>query len=256
MTWAGGPGRRIRGRTAAARHLGSATMLAAALGWIAPVSAEERRGMPAVSADAAEAGAIAGSNATPSASDRVAYEAIVAREALDRGVPPPIADAVAFVESGYDTRATGTAGELGLMQVRPATAAMLGHRGPATDLYDPVTNVRYGVAYLARAWKLAGGDLCRTLMKYRAGHGEERISPRSSEYCRRARVRLASIGSPPANAPLRDLRAGPYGARQGNVHSPRRVTPSPSALNLRLWAEHAARVRASEARADRIMRGG
>jgi soluble lytic murein transglycosylase-like protein len=73
---------------------------------------------------------------------------------------------------------------------------MLGHRGGVTELFEPATNIRYGVMYLARAWQLADGDLCRTLMKYRAGHGEERMSPLSVEYCRRARGHLAAIGSP------------------------------------------------------------
>jgi hypothetical protein len=33
-------------------------------------------------------------------------------------------------------------------------------------------------------------------MKYRAGHGEERMTPLSVEYCRRVRAHLAAIGSP------------------------------------------------------------
>src|SRR4029453_10151459 len=36
-------------------------------------------------------------------------------------------------------------------------------------------------------------------MKYRAGWGEERMSPLSVEYCRRARSHLAAIGSPLAD---------------------------------------------------------
>src|ERR687894_2645738 len=88
------------------------------------------------------------------------------------------------------------------MQVRPETAAMLGHRGGITALFEPETNVRLGVMYLARAWQLADGDLCRALMKYRAGWGEERMTPLSVEYCRRARGDLASIGSPLASGEL------------------------------------------------------
>ena len=82
------------------------------------------------------------------------------------------------------------------MQVRPETAAMLGYQGGATGLFDPETNVRLGVTYLARAWQLANGDVCRALMKYRAGWGEERMTPLSVEYCRRARGHLAALGSP------------------------------------------------------------
>jgi len=37
-------------------------------------------------------------------------------------------------------------------------------------------NIHYGVTYLSQAWRLANGDLCRALMKYRAGHGEEMMS--------------------------------------------------------------------------------
>ena len=49
--------------------------------------------------------------------------------------------------------------------------------------------------YLAKAWRLAGGDLCRALMKYRAGHGEEIMSARSRIYCNRARNRLVAMNS-------------------------------------------------------------
>jgi len=82
------------------------------------------------------------------------------------------------------------------MQIRPETAAMLGFSGGVTDLFEPETNIRYGVRYLARAWQLAQGDVCRTLMKYRAGWGNETMTPLSVEYCRRAKGHLAAIGSP------------------------------------------------------------
>ena len=87
------------------------------------------------------------------------------------------------------------------MQILPSTAAMLGFRGSNAALAEPETNIRYAVAYLARAWELADGNLCRALMKYRAGHGEDRMSPLSVTYCRRAITHLASIGSPLATGP-------------------------------------------------------
>jgi hypothetical protein len=120
----------------------------------------------------------------------------VRREAEQAGLPPDVADAVTQVESAYNPGAVGGVGEVGLMQIRPATATMLGYRGTLSGLFEPETNIRYGVIYLARAWQLADGDLCRALMKYRAGHGEERMTPLSIEYCRRARTHLATIGSP------------------------------------------------------------
>jgi hypothetical protein len=117
-------------------------------------------------------------------------------EAARQGVPPELADAVAMVETGYTENATGTSGEIGLMQVMPSTAAMLGFTGSSTDLFKPETNIHYGVAYLARAWASSGGNLCRALMKYRAGTGEEAYSPLSIQYCQRAGAWLAAQNSP------------------------------------------------------------
>jgi soluble lytic murein transglycosylase-like protein len=133
---------------------------------------------------------------------RAAFVALVRREAQEQGLPPDIADAVAYVESAYNSRAVGAVGEVGLMQIRPQTAAMLGFKGDVEALFEPETNVRYSVTYLAGAWRKTEGDVCRTLMKYRAGHGEERMSPLSVEYCRRAKGYLATIGSPLAQGAL------------------------------------------------------
>jgi hypothetical protein len=134
------------------------------------------------------------------------------------GLPPAIADAVCAIESGYDAKASGSAGEVGLMQILPSTALLLGYQGSSAGLFDPETNIRFGVQYLAEAWQLADGNLCRALMKYRAGHGEERFSPRSVEYCRRARDHLARLKmivpagvDDAAEVKLARLEAGAYG---------------------------------------------
>jgi soluble lytic murein transglycosylase-like protein len=126
--------------------------------------------------------------------------ALIRTEAEKNGLPPDIADAVAAIESGYDPGAIGAVGEIGLMQVRPETAAMLGFKGDLAELARPDVNIHYGVTYLSEAWRLANGDLCRALMKYRAGHGEEIMSALSMNYCGRARAHLAAAGSPFAAA--------------------------------------------------------
>ncbi|WGJ14748.1 transglycosylase SLT domain-containing protein [Methylocapsa sp. D3K7] len=130
------------------------------------------------------------------ASTRGFYRALIKREAEKNGLPSDIADAVAAIESGYDPGAVGGVGEIGLMQVRPETAAMMGFKGDAAELAKPDVNIHYGVTYLGQAWRLANGDLCRALMKYRAGHGEEMMSELSVNYCGRARAHLAAVGSP------------------------------------------------------------
>jgi soluble lytic murein transglycosylase-like protein len=126
--------------------------------------------------------------------DEQAIRAMLRREAEGVGLPPEIAEAVTEVESGYNQRAIGSVGEIGLMQVLPSTARMLGFSEPLPKLFDPETNIKYGVRYLGEAWKMTGEDICGTVMKYRAGHGETRFSHRSVSYCVRVRAILAARG--------------------------------------------------------------
>jgi soluble lytic murein transglycosylase-like protein len=124
------------------------------------------------------------------------YRAIVERESQAFGLPPALLDAVMAVESRYNPSAVGADGEVGLMQVMPATARMLGFTGGAAQLAVPEVNIHYGAKYLAGAWRLADHDLCTAAMKYRAGHGETRFSFRSVDYCERVRSHLAARGVP------------------------------------------------------------
>ncbi len=138
--------------------------------------------------------------ASPPAAGHSGYAALIDIEARHRGIPAELAHAVATVESGWNPGAVGTSGEIGLMQIMPATASMLGFRGTLAQLADPGTNIELGVRYLSGAWARARGDLCVTLMKYRAGHGETMMSPQSVDYCQRAQRYLASVGSPLATS--------------------------------------------------------
>jgi hypothetical protein len=142
--------------------------------------------------------------------DRSTYLPAITEVAAANGVPPALVDAVVRIESRYDPTAVGSIGEIGLMQVRPKTAALLGFEGSSAELAEPKTNLRYGAGYLAKAWRLADGNLCRALMKYRAGHGSDRMSALSIEYCRRARQHLAAVGTqlgtPVGTLPQRAIR--------------------------------------------------
>lgn len=125
---------------------------------------------------------------------RLRYRALIEKEAAQAGLAPEIAEAVMAVESGYNPGAIGGVGEIGLMQILPSTARMLGFSGTLAELAVPETNIHYGVTYLAKAWRLAGGDLCTATMKYRAGHGETRFSFLSVNYCVAVRSKLAARG--------------------------------------------------------------
>lgn len=130
------------------------------------------------------------------ANPRALYRALIEREVRHTNLPADVAEAVMGVESGYNPAVIGADGEIGLMQVMPPTARMLGFTGSMAELAAPEVNIKYGVRYLAQAWVRAGGDLCTALMKYRAGHGETRFSQLSVDYCVRARARLAAKGYP------------------------------------------------------------
>jgi soluble lytic murein transglycosylase-like protein len=141
-----------------------------------------------------EAVAKSESSSTPAPDARASYRTLIEKEAKREGLAPDIAEAVMAVESGYNAGAIGGAGEIGLMQILPSTARMLGFSGSNADLAAPEANIHYGVTYLAQAWRLAGGDLCTAVMKYRAGHGETRFSYLSVNYCLAVRAKLAARG--------------------------------------------------------------
>jgi len=108
---------------------------------------------------------------------------LISQYAKSHGVPESLAHAVISVESNYRASARGAAGEVGLMQIKPATARMMGYKGSTKALYNPETNIKYGMKYLAKAHQLGGGTTCGTILKYNAGHGAKRMNPVSKRYC-------------------------------------------------------------------------
>lgn len=77
----------------------------------------------------------------------------IVKESQMRGFDPALVLAVIEVESDFDAFAISPAGAFGLMQIRPATGRALARRlgmpwRGASTLFDPVSNVRLGVAYL------------------------------------------------------------------------------------------------------------
>jgi len=113
------------------------------------------------------------------------YASLITEYADKFGVSPKLADAVVRIESNYDPKARGSAGEIGLMQIKPATARMMGYDGSIKGLYNPVTNIEYGMKYLAAAEDLGDGSTCDTILKYNAGHAAKHMNPISKRYCGR-----------------------------------------------------------------------
>jgi soluble lytic murein transglycosylase-like protein len=124
------------------------------------------------------------------------YSTIIERHAASNGVPVSLAKAVIMIESSFQPNQVGSAGEIGLMQIKPSTARMMGYSGSIKGLYDPETNIKYGMKYLAMARNLGDGTTCGTILKYNAGHGAKRMNPISAAYCGKVKVQLAALGAP------------------------------------------------------------
>lgn len=121
------------------------------------------------------------------------FSKIINRYAATYGVPSSLAHAVVRHESNFQPNVRGKAGEIGLMQIKLSTARGLGYSGSAKGLYEPSTNIQYGMKYLAQAQKLGGGSTCGTILKYNAGHGAKRMNPTSAKYCRSVKSYMAGL---------------------------------------------------------------
>lgn len=107
--------------------------------------------------------------AQDSLSGRDNIDALIAEHARTNKVPAEFVHRVVKRESNYNARAKGGSA-LGLMQIKHATARGLGYSGDAAGLYDPGTNLKYGIAYLAGAYRAAKGDLDQAYRYYSRGY--------------------------------------------------------------------------------------
>jgi soluble lytic murein transglycosylase-like protein len=118
--------------------------------------------------------------------------ALVDRFAREHGVPVSFARAVVHVESSYNPRVTGSVGEIGLMQLKYDTARMIGFTGSRDELYEPATNLTWGMKYLAGAWKLGGKSPCGAVIRYQGGHARKTHTSVSKRYCAKVQRFMAS----------------------------------------------------------------
>lgn len=84
-------------------------------------------------------------------------------------VPADLVQRIVRSESNHNPRARNGP-YIGLMQLHPATARSMGFTGTDEALFDPETNLRYGVRYLRGAWIVARGNRDRAVMWYRRGY--------------------------------------------------------------------------------------
>lgn len=96
-------------------------------------------------------------------------DALITKHAAANNLPEELVRRVIKRESGGNPRVVSK-GNLGLMQIKLATARALGYRGDAAGLLDADTNMTYAVKYLAGAYRVAGGNHGRAVHYYAAGY--------------------------------------------------------------------------------------
>ena len=112
---------------------------------------------------------------------------MVAATARKHGVSPSLAVAVAYHESGFQQRVVSGVNAIGVMQVLPSTARVLGQQyGMELDLLDTRDNVTAGVLLLRQLQRSTGSD-DRTLAAYYQGLGSisrKGLLPQTHTYIR------------------------------------------------------------------------
>lgn len=88
------------------------------------------------------------------------YSEYVSKYSAEFGVPEYICYSVIKCESGFDRHAKSSSNALGLMQIKPSTFAdlcgRLGEKHDESMLYDPETNIKYGIYYLSLLYRRFG----------------------------------------------------------------------------------------------------
>jgi soluble lytic murein transglycosylase-like protein len=95
------------------------------------------------------------------------YDHIIRYYCQIHGVDQQLVKLIIEKESNFNPRAVSHRGAVGLMQIMPETARVLGVR----NLYDPWQNIEGGVKYLRRLFEMFDGDLELVLAAYHAGPG-------------------------------------------------------------------------------------
>jgi soluble lytic murein transglycosylase-like protein len=95
------------------------------------------------------------------------YEDLIVEHARLQGVRPALVRAVVQVESGFNPSAVSHKGALGLMQLMPGTARQFQVSNP----FNPIENVRAGVAYLKELLVRYNNKEELALAAYNAGPG-------------------------------------------------------------------------------------
>jgi hypothetical protein len=129
-------------------------------------------------------------------SEREQLDNHVTHYARHYGINPNLIRAVITNESSWRVKTRSPAGAVGLMQLMPGTAKMLG-----VDPLDPEQNIEGGIRYLSALIEMFDGDLDAALVGYNAGpshakkwrKGHAVLYGETSDYLKRVKLSYAKL---------------------------------------------------------------
>jgi soluble lytic murein transglycosylase-like protein len=105
--------------------------------------------------------------------DRARLRPVFLRYSREAGLPADLVMALAWQESGWQSRKVSSTGAVGVMQLMPDTvefvSLMLLRASRALDARDPVVNIRLGTRFLRYLLDRSGGDVEAALASYYQG---------------------------------------------------------------------------------------
>jgi len=93
------------------------------------------------------------------------YDGIIRYYCQQYGIDEELIKIIIEKESQFNPRAVSRSGAIGLMQLMPGTAKILGVKNP----FNPRENIKGGIKYLSQLFNMFGGNLELTLAAYHAG---------------------------------------------------------------------------------------
>ena len=102
---------------------------------------------------------------TPQPVPDTPISSLIDKSAQEHGIDPGLVRLVVQKESGYNPQAVSPKGAMGLMQLMPGTASLLGVQDP----FNPAQNIDGGVRYLKQCMERFNNNVCLALAAYNAG---------------------------------------------------------------------------------------